>query len=209
MVKKLWNKSADKHLALLDYGTTPLESVGLSPAQLLMGRRPRNKLPTARELLRPRVYSSHKVKQLLDKSKASQKFYYDQKRASKHRAALIPGDKVRMEPYPSNSKWSPAVVIRPNDVPSSYIVDSGGKEFQHNSQHLCKNTAAVNLSRHIICDEPWIEPTDGLSDQGSISPVSSESIVSSAERLLPKHRRLAAYITKRGRAVKPPDSLNL
>ncbi|CAJ1066454.1 Transposon Ty3-G Gag-Pol poly [Xyrichtys novacula] len=52
-VKRLWSKASDKHLALLDYRTTPLESVGLSPAQLLMGRRPRNKLPAARVLLAP------------------------------------------------------------------------------------------------------------------------------------------------------------
>ena len=41
-VKRLWNKAPDKHLALLYYRSTSLESVGLSPAQLLMGRRPRN-----------------------------------------------------------------------------------------------------------------------------------------------------------------------
>ena len=37
-VKRFWSKAADKHLALMDYRATPLESVGLSPAQLLMGR---------------------------------------------------------------------------------------------------------------------------------------------------------------------------
>uniref|UniRef100_A0A2C9LB39 Integrase catalytic domain-containing protein n=1 Tax=Biomphalaria glabrata TaxID=6526 RepID=A0A2C9LB39_BIOGL len=37
-VKKLWKKSEDKFLSLLDYRTTPLTNVNLSPAQLLMGR---------------------------------------------------------------------------------------------------------------------------------------------------------------------------
>ena len=36
-VKLLWKKGTDKHLALLDYRTTPLEGINLSPAQLLMG----------------------------------------------------------------------------------------------------------------------------------------------------------------------------
>ncbi|XP_048237107.1 uncharacterized protein K02A2.6-like [Haliotis rufescens] len=49
--KKLWKKSEDKHLALLDYRTTPLEGFNLSPAQLLMSRRPRNTLRAAQELL--------------------------------------------------------------------------------------------------------------------------------------------------------------
>lgn len=36
-VKKLWNKTVDNHLALLDYRTTPpLKSVALSPAHPLM-----------------------------------------------------------------------------------------------------------------------------------------------------------------------------
>ena len=44
-VKNLWRKNSDKHLALLDYRTTPLPDIELSPAQLLMGRRLRNELP--------------------------------------------------------------------------------------------------------------------------------------------------------------------
>ena len=80
-VKRLWCKAPDKHLTLLDYRTTPLESVRLSPAQLLMGRRPRNKLSTAHVLLAPTAYDPLKVKRLLDKSKCMQKFYHDLNRA--------------------------------------------------------------------------------------------------------------------------------
>ncbi|XP_062588694.1 uncharacterized protein K02A2.6-like [Saccostrea cucullata] len=35
-IKNLWTKCDDKQLALLDYRTTPLENINLSPAQLLM-----------------------------------------------------------------------------------------------------------------------------------------------------------------------------
>ena len=35
-VKRLWSKSRDKNLALLDYRTTPLEGINRSPSQLLM-----------------------------------------------------------------------------------------------------------------------------------------------------------------------------
>uniref|UniRef100_A0A3Q3E0D1 Integrase catalytic domain-containing protein n=1 Tax=Labrus bergylta TaxID=56723 RepID=A0A3Q3E0D1_9LABR len=106
-IKRLWHKASDQYLALLDYRTTPLESVGLSPAQLLMGRRPRNKLPSAQQLLMPRAYDPRKVKHQLDRCKASQKFYYDNSRASKHRLPLTPGEEVRMQPYPGNPNWSP------------------------------------------------------------------------------------------------------
>uniref|UniRef100_A0A3B3SX49 Uncharacterized protein n=1 Tax=Paramormyrops kingsleyae TaxID=1676925 RepID=A0A3B3SX49_9TELE len=95
-VKKVWCKAEDKYLTLLDYRTTPLETVGLSPAQLLMGRRPRNKLPAARALLAPAAYDPVKVKCQLDKGKATQKLYYDQKRASKPHAPLMPGEEIRI-----------------------------------------------------------------------------------------------------------------
>ncbi|XP_014673365.1 PREDICTED: uncharacterized protein K02A2.6-like [Priapulus caudatus] len=54
-VKRLWSKAEDKYLTLLNYRTTPLEGIKLSPAQLLMGRRPRNTLPASREILKPRI----------------------------------------------------------------------------------------------------------------------------------------------------------
>uniref|UniRef100_A0A3B1K366 Gypsy retrotransposon integrase-like protein 1 n=1 Tax=Astyanax mexicanus TaxID=7994 RepID=A0A3B1K366_ASTMX len=170
-VKKLWRKAPDKHLALLDYRTTPLESVGLSPAQMLMGRRPRSdKLPTARALLKPTGYDSGKVKQLLDKSKDAQKFYFDRKQATSLRAPLKPGDEVRMAPYPGSSKWTPGVIIQPHSAPRSYIVDSGGKKFRRNSQHLRASTAVANRSRHFVCDEPWTETSDLVNGRELQSP---------------------------------------
>ena len=61
-VKKMWKKCSDKQLALLDYRTTPLPSCDLSPAQLLMGRRPRNKLPASKKLLQPKPFNPEEVK---------------------------------------------------------------------------------------------------------------------------------------------------
>ena len=52
-VKRLWRKCEDKQLALLNYRTSPLASCNKSPAQLLMGRRPRNLLPRSTHVLRP------------------------------------------------------------------------------------------------------------------------------------------------------------
>ena len=89
-----------KQLALLDYRTTPLEGVNLSPAQLLMGRRPRNKLPSLRELLTPTAYNRQDVMQRLNQQKANQKFYHDSKPTS-DLPLLLPGSK----------RWNPAIVV--------------------------------------------------------------------------------------------------
>uniref|UniRef100_A0A8C5PPV9 Gypsy retrotransposon integrase-like protein 1 n=1 Tax=Leptobrachium leishanense TaxID=445787 RepID=A0A8C5PPV9_9ANUR len=210
-VKKLWAKASDKHLALLDYRTTPLDSVGFSPAQLLMGRRPRNSLPTARLLLAPAAYDPIKVKQRLDRSKCIQKFYYDHKRASGPRAELKPGDEVRMQPHPGSNRWSPGVVVRSHDAPRSYIVESGNKEYRRNVQHLRKSTPDANDSRHRLINDHWAElmepvsaeepePVEHTNSQQESAPVpqSAKGMTSTGQ-----------YITRLGRVVKPPDRLSL
>ncbi|XP_035989083.1 uncharacterized protein K02A2.6-like [Fundulus heteroclitus] len=211
-VKRLWNKASDKHLALLDYRTTPLETVELSPAQLLMGRRPRNKLPAAQQLLVPKAYNSLKIRQLLNRSKASQKYYYDKGRTMDARSAPVLGEEVRMQPYPGHSKWSPAVVIQHHSsTPRSYIVNSGGKEFRRNCQHLRKSTEKANQSRHLVPDEPWEEFPDVLPEQRELSPSLVESSASPAKEPLnvgqPQPSRL--YTTKLSRVVRPPEKLDL
>ncbi|XP_052820095.1 uncharacterized protein K02A2.6-like [Mya arenaria] len=65
-VKRLWSKSLNKNLALLDYRTTPLDGVNLSPAQLLMKRRPRNLLPASKAVLKPSSVDPNTVKTHLD-----------------------------------------------------------------------------------------------------------------------------------------------
>lgn len=113
-MQKLWCKAPDKHLSLLDYKTTPLESVSLSPAQKLMGRRPWNKLPTAWMLLKPTAYNPLSIKSLLDRSKGFQMYYDDHKSIVNACAALKPGDDVRMQMYPGNQLWSPGATQPPH-----------------------------------------------------------------------------------------------
>ena len=76
-VKKLWRKNDDKHLALLNYRTTSLPDIDLCPAQLLMGRRLRNKLPMMEGLLQPASNNQQEISRYLEKTKESQKKYHD------------------------------------------------------------------------------------------------------------------------------------
>ena len=52
-VKNLLVKSQDPYLAILMYRSTPLPWCGLSPAELLMGRRLRTNLPLVLDHLKP------------------------------------------------------------------------------------------------------------------------------------------------------------
>ena len=96
--QETWHIAKDKQLVLLDYRTTPLESCGPPPAVLLMGRRPGNKLPTAKELLNPVAVNHQEVRRQMEETKVQQKHYHD-----RHADVLPPlttGDPVRMALYP-------------------------------------------------------------------------------------------------------------
>ena len=142
-VKNMWKKCKDKQLALLDYRTTPLKSCNLSPAQLLFGRRPRNKLPAARSLLQPKQYDPQEVKKRFSKDKATQEKYYN-KKASTDLPVLQPGDPVRMSPLPGTNKWLPALVIEHHTSPRSYVVEYNGRKYRRNRKDLRLSTYHAN-----------------------------------------------------------------
>ncbi|XP_041366854.1 uncharacterized protein K02A2.6-like [Gigantopelta aegis] len=142
-VKKLWRKNTDQYPALLDYRTTPLEGINLSPEQLLMGRRPRNKLPSSRGLLTPSSYNQEVIKQRFNLEKERQKYYHDKPNITNH-APFQPGDQVRMAPLPSSKEWHAAVVLKCHSLPRSYILQSGNQIFRRNRKHLHSSTAEAN-----------------------------------------------------------------
>lgn len=95
-VKRLMGKARDSdtdfYQSLLVYRTTPLEC-GVSPAQLLMGRRLRSNLPIQTDLLKTNEGNS--VKKFKEQQKTKQKFYYD--RGTKNLPELHAGDQVRFK----------------------------------------------------------------------------------------------------------------
>ena len=126
-----------------------MEEVNLSPAQLLMGRRPRNKFPFLRELLTPTKCNRQDVMQRLNQQKAHQKFYHESKSAS-DLSPLLPGDQVRMGPSPGSKRWNPAIVVKRYVSARSYIVESGGHEYRRNRRHLHRSTEVVNCTEHCL-----------------------------------------------------------
>ena len=75
-LKKAKAENKDFHLALLDYLNTPMEEINLSPAQMLMGRRTRTRLPTTPSLLEPQ-YPTDNIKEGLRRRAEIQQQYYN------------------------------------------------------------------------------------------------------------------------------------
>ena len=169
-VKRLWRKTSDKHLALLDYRTTQLPGLNFSPSQLLMGRRPRNILPSSDSVLRPKGHDSDLVKRHFNAEKQKQKMYYDQCKGAKDLQPLSEGTSVRMSPLPGSTSWKPGTVIEKHDKPRSYIVRSGERVYRRYRKHLRLSTQSANSGNSFDQDDfGEISLPDRMSTSGDLA----------------------------------------
>ena len=118
----------DPYIALLQYRLTPLAGIPYSPAQMLMGRQLRGKLPISPKLLRPAKINA---RPFLVECQRAQKRHYD--KTAKPLPPLQSGDSIRMQ---RKGKWEPAVVIKSDKAPRSYIVNCNGTTYRRNRRHL-------------------------------------------------------------------------
>lgn len=203
-VKRLWSKTSDKHLALLDYRTTQLQGLNMSPAQLLMGRRPRNILPSCTDILKPREHNTEVVKRHFNQEKQRQKLYYDRKKGVKELQPLSIGSDIRMSPLPGSKSWTPGTVVKRYDKPRSYVVRSGGRLYRRNRKHLRLSTEIANKGND---QEDLGElPNDILPrpTMSSNTPPTVSSDIDSGES-----DRSPKYVTRSGRRVIPPKKLDI
>uniref|UniRef100_A0A8W8JBT8 Uncharacterized protein n=1 Tax=Magallana gigas TaxID=29159 RepID=A0A8W8JBT8_MAGGI len=149
----LFDFESKKYLVVVDYfsKTTPLEEVNLSPSQLLMGRRPRNTLPAASEILRPKSQNLGSIKQGLQSVKDKQKASFDNKWNNKELLPLYPTDPVRVKPQQGEKEWIPGVIVRHHEAPRSYMVQVGNRQLRRNRKHLRSSTHKANET---IDDQP-------------------------------------------------------
>lgn len=142
-VKKILKKSIDSgsdfFLNLLSFRNTPRDNLN-SPAQLMMGRRLKCRLPVHPELLKQNVYDRELQHKNLLTKQLKIKSYYDQ------RCKLLPklnvGDEVIM--LENNNDRIRSTVVNKATTPRSYIVKNKKGIYRRNRRHLIKT--AVNLS---------------------------------------------------------------
>lgn len=143
-VKALFNKcqesKSDPYIALLHYRNTPQAS-GYSPAQLLMSRQLRMKLPISEAALKPKVIDYARYSQFVNDSVAKMKNYHDQHARNLPNISL--GDKVMYKKCPG-SPWQPASVVQVGPMPRAFLVRTPeGVEFRRNRQHLLKLNSPI------------------------------------------------------------------
>ena len=152
LLKKAQKDNKDPWLAILDQRNTPSEVLGTSPAQRLMNRRTRTLLPTATNLLYPKVPVDVNEKLKWKRQKA--KWYHD--RSARALPEIEVGQEVRVAPLQKNETW----------IDRSYLVKTSGssqvirrnREFLNPAekqavlhQSVRSNQASLEENQPVVC----------------------------------------------------------
>ena len=121
-------------IALLNYRATPHSATLVSPAEALMGRKLKTKLPTLEKNLVPDEEKDKLIRAADQKAKQSYKASFDKRHGVKKLSMLDPGDQILMR---DENKWKPGNIIEMADGSGrSYHVDTDQGVYRRNRKDL-------------------------------------------------------------------------
>ncbi len=155
-VKKMLKKSSDPCLALLNYRATPLPWCKLSPAQLLMGRPLRTRVPVVTDQLIPNWPYLGRFRDLNKSYKERQKEDFDRRHRTHDLSVLTDNSEVWVT---SEKEKSEGFVVSPAEQPRSYLVETPtGTVRRNRSQLNVKPSEETGEEESSEEDSPQIEP---------------------------------------------------
>ncbi|KAL6481774.1 hypothetical protein MHYP_G00098540 [Metynnis hypsauchen] len=148
LLKTAQDGKGDPYIALLEYRNMPLEGIGFSPAQLLMGHRLKSKPPTSNVLLTPE--SKIQIQDKLERRQLKQKSYYD--RQTKNLPSICTGDKgdLRQQFWRRSSK---SKAPPPPPVLHGTCVSPSDPVFPHTAMEQKENLLEQELLLTVVLPE--------------------------------------------------------
>jgi hypothetical protein len=195
IVKSLLSKNVDWYKGLLEYRASPLAN-GLSPAELLFGRRIRTSIPMHPQLLQPKPVDKDLLRGKEQQRVQLQKADYDRHHLVTSKDEFKSGDVVWVKDLKLGAQVSEKA-----DTPRSYIIETPRGKFRRNSHHL---TPAHTEEIPELQEIPTADLSEGVESrrlslstpEASPSPGTSQNVPSPSSAK-----------TRSGRTVKPPMRL--
>ena len=142
-LRKASAANTDPWLALLSIRNTPLQTLNLSPAQLMFSRVTRSTLPVLAQTLKPAAVPDDVTTR---RSQQQQQQASSHDRSAKDLPKLLPGDTVRVQPEdPHHKEWRKGVVVE-EVRDRTYDIDVGGKRYSRNRKFLKKTSDSGPLA---------------------------------------------------------------
>ncbi|XP_037576677.1 uncharacterized protein LOC119458889 [Dermacentor silvarum] len=207
-VKYLLRKADDPYLTLLAYRDTPGVN-GVSPAQLLMGRRLQTRVPKTSHQLEPTWPMSVPFTRRDQDNRRRQASNFNRRHAAHALRPLQAGEQVWVR-----DANSPAIVIGPPQRPRSYAVETPTGVLQRNRMHLvpmtgCPAEGTTSPPGTPSAAQTTMSPTTpgadpAAQDQGTASPRESTSTADASRGSTSTPR-----VSKLGRKIRRPRRLDL
>lgn len=134
---------------ILEYNTTPIASMRLTPSELFFGRLVKTKLPVSESLLVRNNLNENDVKVNIEKKKETQKYYYN--RDAKSLPVLIMNELVIFKK--NGKEWNYGTVASKVNDRSYIIKDSFNNFFRRNRRFIAKTKNSGFSASDLIFEE--------------------------------------------------------
>ena len=141
-------RQPDIFIALLAYRSTPIEATGLSPAEMMMGRKIRTHLPMLPESLKPQWENDDEIRMNDTKYKERMKLSYDKHNKVKTLPELHPGEGVLLK-TDKEKLWQTSGTVKDCDYENrSYVVDTPRGNYRRNRRHIQSTNHGDSRQQH-------------------------------------------------------------
>lgn len=130
MLKKCQDSNSDINLCLLDYRNSCVAGLKVSPAQLIMNRMLRTRLPVEIQTLKPSI----PVVNIDNRSKQADQYNIN----CKTECVYKEGEKILFQKAEKGSWMRGVIVSKANTLRSYLIKDNNGVVYRRNTHHLKK-----------------------------------------------------------------------